>query len=102
MLISNELERKDVEIFGLHSKIEALSKKHNDADHAAYVGLREHEVELSHVRTFFEERDAELEQQSSQITALDGTIESLTRECSELKESETGLQKALDGRTRDL
>ena len=65
MLTSNELERKDVEIFGLHSKTKALSRKHNDADHAAYVALKEHEVELSRVRTFFEERDAELGQQTA-------------------------------------
>ena len=97
-----ELERKDAEIVGLHSKIKALSKKHNDADHAAYVALKEHEVELSHVRIRFEERDAELEEKSSHITELDGTIERLRRECSELKVSEAGLQEALDGRTRDL
>jgi len=97
-----KLERKDAEIVGLHSKIEALSKKHNDVDHAAYVALKEHELELRHVRTFFEERDAELEEKSTQIEELDGTNESLTRECSELKESEAGLQKVLDKRIRDL
>ena len=64
--------------------------------------MKEHEVELSHVRTSFQNRDAELEQQSSQITELDGTVERLTRECSNLRESEAGLLEALAGRTRDL
>ena len=97
-----ELERKEEEIVGLHSKIKALSKKHNDVAHAAYAALKEHEIELSHVRTFFENRDAELEQQSSQITELDGTIKRLTQDCRDLRESEAGLLEALAGRTRDL
>ena len=97
-----ELERKEEEIVGLHSKIKALSKKHNDAAHAAYAALKEHEIELSHVRTFFENRDAELEQQSSQITELDGTIKRFTQDCRDLRESEAGLLEALAGRTRDL
>jgi len=97
-----ELERKDAEILDLHSKIKDLSKEHNDATHAAHTASTEHEVELSHLRTLFHGRNAELEQKSSQITELNGTIERLTRECSDLKESETGLQEALNRQTRDL
>jgi chromosome segregation ATPase len=97
-----KLELKDAEILGLHGKIKALFKEHIAVTHAAHAASTEYEVEISHLQTLFENLEAELEHKSSQTTELDGTIEHLTQECSDLKESETGLQEALVERTRNF
>lgn len=97
-----ELERKDAEILRLNGKIKDLSEQHNEATHAANAASIEHEVELSHLRTLFQSQSDELEQKSSQVMELNGTIDLLSQECSDLKESEASLQEAVAERTRDL